>query len=107
MNWKRIAISVALVAGLAAVPLSPALAWHHHRGFFPLFWPFAAAGAVVGTAGAIATAPVRAVVGPPAYYYPPPGPNPYYSPYAASPSYYTPPPGYAPPPGYYGYPYYR
>jgi hypothetical protein len=92
MNWKRTAISMALVAGLAAMPLSSAFAYRHHG--FPLFWPFVAGAAVVGTAAAIATAPVRAVVGAPGYYYPPPTP------------YYAPPPAYyATPPGYYGYGY--
>ncbi|HLY44586.1 MAG TPA: hypothetical protein VKQ73_03330 [Stellaceae bacterium] len=85
MLSKRIALSVALIAALAALPLTPAQArWH--RGF-PLFWPFVAGAAVVGTAAAIATAPFRPFYrpyyyGPPAAYYPPPpyyyGPRPYY-----------------------------
>jgi len=93
MLWKRIAISVVAVAALVATPLSSAQA---HRHGFPLFWPFFAGAAVVGTAAAIATAPFRAVAspyyyGPPAAYYPPPPPA-YYAP-----GYY-----YGPPP-YYGY----
>jgi hypothetical protein len=62
---------------------------------FPLFWPFCVAGAVVGTAAIIVTAPLRALTGAPRFgYYPPP-------------SYYLPPPpsGYyapAPPPNYSG-----
>jgi hypothetical protein len=38
---------------------------------FPLFWPFCVAGAVVGTAAMIVTAPVRALTGAPPYYYAP------------------------------------
>jgi hypothetical protein len=38
---------------------------------FPLFWPFCVAGAVVGTAAMIVTAPVLALTGAPPYYYPP------------------------------------
>jgi hypothetical protein len=87
MQWKRIALSAALVAALAAEPFSTAHAYRHR--VFPLFWPFVAGAAVVGTAAAIATAPLRAIAaapyygGPPApYYYPPPA---YYAP-----RYYTP-----------------
>ena len=36
---------------------------------FPLFWLFCVAGAVVGTAAIIVTAPVRALSGAPPYYY--------------------------------------
>jgi hypothetical protein len=39
---------------------------------FPLFWPFCVAGAVVGTAAMIVTAPFRAVPVASPYYYPPP-----------------------------------
>ena len=87
MRWNRIALSAALVAALATLPFSSADARPWHRG--PVFWPFLAGAAVVGTAAAIATAPFRA----PYYYYPPPAP--YYAPPAA---YYA--------PGYYGAPYY-
>jgi hypothetical protein len=87
IDWKRIGLSAALVAALAAVPLGAgAQARPWHRG--PGFWPFWAGAAVVGTAAAVATAPLRAW---PYYYYPP------------APYYYAPPP---PPPTYY-YPYYR
>ena len=39
---------------------------------FPLFWPFCVAGAVVGTAAMIVTAPIQALTGAPPYYYAPP-----------------------------------
>lgn len=96
MKGKQTMIAAGLVAALAAVPLSSASAHRHHHGF-PLFLPFVAAGAVLGAAATIATAPIAAVTAPPAYYAPPPPPA-YYPP---SPVYY------APPPGYYGYGYYR
>jgi hypothetical protein len=38
---------------------------------FPLFWPFCVAGAAVGTAAMIVTAPVRLLTGTPPYYYAP------------------------------------
>src|SRR5436189_5542634 len=101
MLLKRVAVAVLLSAAIVVLPVSEASARRHH-GWFPLFWPFAAAAAVVGTAVTIATAPIAALTAP--AYYPP---YPYYgSPYAA-PYYgygYPPPPayGYAPPPGYYG-----
>ncbi len=94
---RRIGIVTAAVAALAVVslPTAPALAWHHHGG--PGFWPFAVGAAVLGTAAAIATAPLAAVAPPyPAYGYgypPPPygyGPPP--SPYGYSPYGYGPPP---------------
>lgn len=88
MNLQRIAISAAFAAALAALPLSAAEAQYRYPcNPFPLFWPFCAATAVVGAAGAIVTAPFRAAYRP--YYYPPA-------------PYYGPPPG-AYPPGYYGY----
>jgi hypothetical protein len=91
MHLKRIAIPAILVAGLAALPLSAANAQYYPPCHpFPLFWPFCAAAAVVGTAGMIVTAPLRAVAAPPYYYGPPPAP------------YYPPPPRYYPPPYYYG-----
>jgi len=98
MRWKQIALSAALVAALATLPFSAADA-HRGRGF-PLFWPFVAGAAVVGTAAAIATAPIRAVAAAPYYYGPPPAPY-----YAPPPAYYAPPPAYYGP-GYYS-PYYR
>ncbi|HEX3864789.1 MAG TPA: hypothetical protein VHY35_24150 [Stellaceae bacterium] len=90
MLWKRIALSAGLAGALAVVPFSQAEA---HRHVFPLFWPFVAATAVVGTAAAVATAPFRAFASP--YYYR--APPPYY--YRPAPAYYA--PGY-----YYGAPYY-
>jgi len=95
MSIQRIAISVMFAAGLAALPLSAAKAQYYPPcSPFPLTWPFCVAGAVVGTAATIATAPFRAVAGGPYYngygygYYPPPAP--YYPPryYGAPPYYY-------------------
>ena len=79
MHIRAIASSAAFIAGLAALPLAPAKAQNYYyyppppppaerpagsgACWFPLFWPFCAAGAVVGTAGAIATAPFRAAAG--------------------------------------------
>jgi len=125
MRIRRITISAAFAAGLAALPLSTAKAQYHpHQqqpaaqgtadqlnreelarlqsgngyspyywtsgspsgwgsppgwgwGYppcspFPLFWPFCVAGAVVGTAAMIVTAPIQALTGAPPYYYAPP-----------------------------------
>ena len=72
MDRKRIAIAALFAAGVAAMSLSAAKAQYYPCNPFPLTWPFCAAGAVVGTAAAIATAPFRAVAGAPYYYYPPP-----------------------------------
>ena len=90
MHITQIAISAAFAAGLAALPLTAAKAQYYGPPCtpFPLTWPICVAGAVVGTAAAIVTAPFHAVAAPP-YYYAPPGP------------YYRPPPPYYPPP-YYG-----
>ena len=90
MSIQRIALSVVFAAGLAALPLSAAEAQYYGPPCnpFPLTWPFCIAGAVVGTAATIATAPFRAVAGAPyynSYYYPPP---PYYAPRYAYPPYY-------------------
>lgn len=97
MNIRVLASSAALVAGLAALPLGPAKAQYYYYPpppayrparsdacWFPLFWPFCAAGAVVGTAGAIATAPFRAVA-----------PRPYYYSYYGTPYYYSAPYSYS------------
>jgi hypothetical protein len=98
MRIRRIRISAAFAAGLAALPLSAAKAQYYPPPCspFPLFWPFCVAGAVVGTAVTIVTAPVWALTGGPPYYY-----RAYYGqPYYPSPPYY-----YAP--GYYAPPYYN
>lgn len=79
MPIRRLASSAAFAASLAALPLSAANAQYYYGRpyypppayrnpcWFPLFWPFCVAGAIVGTAGAVATAPFRP---PPPYYYP-------------------------------------
>src|SRR5271163_3928286 len=76
MHLRRIAVSAAFAAGLATLPLATAKAQYYYSPWcnpFPLTWPFCVAGAVVGTAAAIATAPFRAFAPPPYYgYYPPP-----------------------------------
>ena len=103
MRTCRIMRSVALAAGLAALPLSAAEAQYYPPcSPFPLFWPFCLAGAVVGTAAIIVTTPFRALAGAPPFYYGYYGP-PYYprQPYYPSQPYY-PPPGYSAPPNYYG-----
>ena len=94
MTYTRGAALALLVAGAASVPIHDASAWCRWRcGPGPLLaLPFIAAGAVVAGAAAVATAPVRAVVGP-GYYGPPPGyyaPPGHYGPYG----YYPPQPGY-------------
>jgi hypothetical protein len=97
VRYGRVAAVGLLVASAIILPTSEASArcWHNGWGWRCgpglLALPFVAAGAVVAGAAAIATAPVRAIVGPP-YYAPPPA---YYPP----PGYYYGPPGY-----YYGPP---
>jgi hypothetical protein len=91
MTYTRGAALALLVASASLVPLSDASARCWRCGPGPLFWPFAAAAAVVGTAAAVATAPFYAA--PPPAYYPPPA--------YAPPAYYAPPPGYYYPQGYY------
>lgn len=95
MHLRRIAVLAALAAGLAALPLANAKAQYYSPWCnpFPLTWPFCVAGAVVGTAAAIVSAPFRAFAPPPYYYgyYPPP---PYYPPGSLAP----PPPGSVVPP---------
>jgi hypothetical protein len=94
MLLQRIAIFALVAAGLAVLPVAPAKAQYYGPPCtpFPLTWPFCVAGAVVGTAATIATAPFRAVAGGPYYYgygygYAPP---PYYPPryYGGRPYYY-------------------
>jgi hypothetical protein len=77
----RTAIAALFAAGLAALPISANAQYHYCE--FPLNWPFCIAGAAVGTAATIATAPFYAV-----------GARPYYN--YGYPYYY----------GYYGQPYY-
>jgi hypothetical protein len=93
MRIRRIAVSAALAAALAALPFATAKAQYYPPcSPFPLFWPFCAAGAIVGAAATIVTAPFVALTAPPYYYryygrpyYPPP----YYVPgYYAPPNYY-------------------
>jgi hypothetical protein len=89
MLIRRIELPALFAMALAALPLSGAKAQYYGPpcNAFPLTWPFCIAGAVVGTAATIVSAPFRAVAGAPYYgygYYP----APYY------------------PPRYYGYPYY-
>ena len=81
----RIAISALFAALLAALPLSAAKAQYYYPPCnpFPLSWPFCVAGAVVGTAATIATAPLYAVAGGPYYYY-------YGQPYYYASGYYYP-----------------
>jgi hypothetical protein len=95
MPIRRMAMSVAFAAGLAALPISAARAQYYDPYYapcspFPLAWPFCLAGAIVGTAATIATAPFWALAGIPPYgYYGPP-----YAPAYSPPPYVT----YAPPP---------
>jgi hypothetical protein len=94
MLFQRIAISAVFAAGLAALPVSAAKAQYVYPcNPFPLFWPFCAAAVIVGTAGAIVTAPFR-----------PAGSAPYFYPYYGAP-YYPPPTGPAYPAGTNGSPY--
>jgi hypothetical protein len=102
MRIRRMALSVAFVAGLAALPVSAARAQYYdpYYGYgscaFPLAWPFCVAGAVVGTAATIATAPFWALSGVPPYgYYGPPYAPAYY-PYPAPYVTYAPPAAMAP-----------
>ena len=95
MRICRIAASAALAAGLIALPLATAKAQYYPPcPPFPLFWPLCAAGAIVGTAAMVVTAPFVALTAPP-YYYGYYG-RPYYPPPPAN---YYPSGSYAPPPG--------
>ena len=88
MRIGRIAISVALAAGLATLPLSATKAQYYPPySPPPLSWPLCAAGAIVVTATTIITAPLRALTGVPPFYYGCYGPPPDYPP----PGYYAPP----------------
>jgi len=95
MRIPRITISVAFAAGLATLPLSAAKAQYYPPySPPPLSWPICAVGAVVVSATAIFSAPLRVLTGAPPFYYVCYGPSPYY-----------PPPAY-PAPGYYAQPNY-
>jgi hypothetical protein len=74
MTYTRGAALALLVASASLVPFSEASArcWRWNCGPPLIALPFVAAGAVIAGAATIATAPVRAIVGPP-YYAPPPG----------------------------------
>lgn len=81
---RQVAFSTIIAAGIAAIPFGSANAQYCS---FPLEWPFCIAGAAVGTAATIATAPFRAVTpyyyyGSPSYYY-----GPYYGPVYYGPRY--------------------
>ena len=118
MKIRRLAISAAFAAVLAALPPASATAQQPYPPLppppppyypypacspFPLEWPFCVAGAIVGLAAAIVAAPFRAIAGPPywAYYRPPPyyPPRPPYPPanwgYSTTPG--TAAPGYSGP----------
>ena len=111
MRYKFVSLGVLATVALAAAPVSQASAHDHWRG--PGL-AFGIAGAVLGTAALIATAPFRAIAAAPVYAAPPPvyyAPPPQQAYYAPPPVYYAPPPRpvyyaqppvyYAPPPGYY------
>ena len=71
MHFHRLAISAALAATVAVLPLAAKAQYYYPCNPFPLTWPFCIAGAAVGTAAAIVTAPFRAAAGP-YYTYPQP-----------------------------------
>src|SRR6266404_1632213 len=74
MQIQRLVIATVFALGIAALPLSPAKAQYYGPPCtpFPLTWPFCVAGAVVGTAAAVVSAPFRATAYPYYYgYYPP------------------------------------
>jgi hypothetical protein len=86
---KKTAISLMLAAAIIAVPFSAARAqtpYYYANPYYanPLFWPFLAVGAILGTAALIVTAPIRVVCSnclpPPENFYPfyagPPAPPP-------------------------------
>lgn len=101
MRIPRIAMSTAFAAGLAALPVSAAQAQYYAPcSPFPLAWPFCAAGAIVGAAATIATAPFWLLAGAPPYAYGHYAPPYYPAPSYYAPAYYAPPYAtYAPPPG--------
>jgi hypothetical protein len=77
MKLKGTAVSVALAAAVVVAPFSPARAQAPAYPYYyanPLFWPFLAAGAALGTAALIVTSPIRIVCAdclpPPYAFYP-------------------------------------
>lgn len=111
MGALKTIVGSAAIAALVTLPASSASAgWHrHHEGCFILALPFCVAGAVVGAAATVATAPfvvAGGVLSPRPGYYREPGPYQYYRPYYYYPppaAYYRPPAYYGPPPSYGGY----
>ncbi len=101
LKRRRLALGAGFAAALAALPVMPARAQYYAPYYAPcapnpLLWPVCVAGAVVGTAAALVTAPFWLVTGPPppswyGFWGPPYPVPPYYGP-----RYYPPPP--APPP---------
>ena len=90
MRVRRIVMSAAFAIELAALPFSTAKAQYYEPcSPFPLALPFCVAGAIVGTAATIATAPFWVLSGMPPYGY-------YAPPYYPAPNYYAP-AYYAPP----------
>jgi hypothetical protein len=88
MFIRRVAILAALASGLATATSATAQYYYPPCSPFPLAWPFCAAGAIVGTAANVATAPFWLSAGAP-------------PPFSPGPRYYAPPPYYPPPPPYY------
>lgn len=106
MTKKRAAAAALLAATALTLPGAPASAQSCYYAYYadvPLFWPFYAAAAIVGTAAAIATTPFTFLTGSPYWTgYPHFGCTSYNSPYAG----YPPPPGAPVVPPYSGYGYY-
>src|SRR5262249_45930768 len=93
MNFRRTAISATIAVGMAVIPLSTARSQPYYAS--PLAWPFIAAGAILGTAALIVTAPFRlACVGCYARPYPSLAGPAYFPYYAAPPAYCAPPISY-------------
>ena len=86
MLIERIAVPVIIAAVVAASPVAPVQAQYYYPVCTPnpLSWPFCVAGAAVGTAAAIVSAPFVAATGRPYYYYGQPyyGASPYRRSYA-------------------------
>lgn len=102
MSTRRILILACI--GLALFVSIPATSANAEECYYcnPLLFPFAVAGAVVGTAAAIVTAPFCPYCGPRYIAPPPPPPPAYYAPPPPPRAYYGPPPaaGYSGPPQY-------